>query len=168
MDIVLEKVLDSAQIGQVREILERENFIDGSATSTLAGKKNLQLPYDSAAGREAGDIILKALKAHDVFMLAVQPRSIVPPLFSRYEVGMEYPHHVDCAVMDGRRADVSMPLFLEDRDNYEGGDLVIDQGPEQRSYRLNAGDAIAYPSSTVHHVAKVARGTRVAAVLWVQ
>jgi len=168
MDIVLESVLNPAQVTHIRNVLLGANFVDGSLTSTLAGKKNLQLPHDSTASADAGEVVLECLRAHEIFQLAVQPQFVLPPLFSRYEVGMEYPDHIDCAIMDGRRADVSITLFLEDPDDYEGGELVVDSGREQRSYRLNAGDAIAYPSSTVHHVARVTRGTRFAAVLWVQ
>lgn len=168
MHVVLEKVLTPEQLGRVKQLLLTEAFTDGSATSTLAGKKNLQLPADSAAAREAGAIVVEGLNANDTFTLAVQPQFIVPPLFSQYGCGMEYPDHIDTAFIGGRRTDVSVTVFLNDPDTYEGGELVVDSGNGERSYRLNAGDAIAYPSSTLHHVNKVTCGTRLAAVLWVQ
>lgn len=168
MDIVLKKVLTPEQIERVKQLIFSETFIDGSLTSTLIGKKNLQLPADSAASQEAGGIVVDALHAHETFAIAVQPQFILPPVFSQYDVGMEYPDHIDYAIMGGRRTDVSLTVFLNDPATYDGGELVVDTGNGERSYRLEAGDAIAYPSSTLHHVARVTRGTRLAAVLWVQ
>jgi PKHD-type hydroxylase len=168
MHTILKKVLTVNDIARVNALISSAAFIDGRETSALAGKKNLQLPLDSEAARKAGAIVVERLHAHDTFKLAVQPLVIHPPLFSRYEQGMEYPDHIDVAIMGGIRTDVALTLFLSERDTYDGGDLVVDTGNGIRCYRLDAGDAIAYPASTVHHVAQVARGARLAAVLWVQ
>jgi PKHD-type hydroxylase len=152
----------------VKALISSAVFIDGRTTSVLAGKKNLQLPLGSEAARKAGAVVIERLRAHDTFNLAVQPLAIHPPLFSRYEQGMEYPEHIDVAIMGGIRTDVALTLFLSERDAYDGGDLVVDTRNGIRCYRLDAGDAIAYPASTVHHVAPVTRGARLVAVLWVQ
>jgi PKHD-type hydroxylase len=168
MHIVLEGVLPPDQLSRVKQIILNDRFIDGNATSTLQGKNNLQLPADSEACKEAGAIVTECLNAHDSFVLAVQPQVILPPLFNRYDVGMEYPDHIDQAIIRRHRTDISITVFLNEPDTYQGGALVVDSGNGERRYRLNAGDAIVYPSSTIHRVAKVTQGTRLAAVLWVQ
>lgn len=168
MHVVLKKVLTVNDIARVNAVISYTAFVDGRATSVLAGKKNLQLPLGSEAARKAGGIVVECLRAHDTFDLAVQPLMIHPPLFSRYEQGMEYPDHIDVAIMGGIRTDVALTVFLSERDAYDGGELVVDSGNGMRRYRLDAGDAIAYPASTVHHVAQVTRGARLVAVLWVQ
>ena len=168
MHIVLENVLSQDQIEKVKKLILNESFIDGKATSTLPSKNNLQLPADSPVCQEAGAVVTEALKAHELFNLAAHPQFILPPLFSRYEEGMEYPDHVDRAIMRGRRTDISVTVFLNEPETYSGGELVIDTGCGEQSYRLKAGDAISYPSTTMHHVAQVTQGTRLVAVVWVQ
>jgi PKHD-type hydroxylase len=168
MHTLLKEVLSANDLAEVKALLSTETFIDGRATSLLAHKKNLQLPLDSPAGRKAGALIVERLRAHETFSLAVQPLAIHPPLFSRYEEGMEYPEHIDVGIMGGMRTDVALTLFLSDREAYEGGELVVNTGIGSRSYRLDAGDAIAYPATTIHQVARVRRGTRLVAVLWAQ
>jgi len=168
MHTVLNQVLTVNEVERVNALVASGSLVDGRATSIVGGKKNLQLEVDSAAAREAGAIVTDRLLAHTAFRAAVQPAALHPPLFSRYDVGMEYPAHVDVAVMGRVRTDVALTLFLSVQDSYEGGELVVDTGNGMRSYRLQAGDAIAYPASTAHHVARVTRGVRLAAVLWVQ
>lgn len=168
MHTILRNVLSCNDIALVEQFTSGASFLDGSETSLLVGKKNLQLPLCSDAANKAGAIVIDRLLKHSMFNLAVNPLAIHPPLFSRYDVGMEYPEHIDVAYMDGIRTDVAITLFLSDKDSYEGGELVVDTGSGIRSYKLEAGDAIAYPASTVHRVECVTRGTRKAAVLWVQ
>jgi PKHD-type hydroxylase len=165
---LLKNVLSVNEIGAVNDLVSSETLVDGRATSVVAGKRNLQLSLDSAAARKAGEIVICRLLAHEEFRLAVQPAIVHPPLFSRYEVDMEYPDHIDVGIMGGVRTDVAVTVFLSERDSYEGGELVIDTGIGSRSYRLEAGYAIAYPANTVHHVARVTRGVRLVAALWVQ
>jgi PKHD-type hydroxylase len=168
VNIVLTDVLSADDIDRIKELIASERFVDGRATSVLTAKKNLQLPVDSRAAREAGDLVCARLQSHETFNLAVHPFLVHPPLFSLYEPGMEYPDHVDAALMGGLRTDVAVTLFLSERSTYDGGELVVDTGNGIRRYALEAGDAIAYPASTIHHVAEVTRGARLAAVLWVQ
>jgi PKHD-type hydroxylase len=165
---ILEGVLTGNELTRVREIIADAAYVDGRMTSVVAGKKNLQLPLGSAAAERAGAIVLEALDRHDSFNLAVHPVAIHRPLFSRYEPGMQYPDHIDVAVMGRVRADVAVTLFLSNPEEYEGGDLVVDSGLGVRRYRLPAGDGIAYPASTVHHIAPVTRGVRLVCVLWIQ
>jgi PKHD-type hydroxylase len=168
MQVLLEKVLAPEDVARVKGLILSEVFTDGKETSTLMGKNNLQLPVETLASRTASELVVGCLRKHETFNLAVQPQFILSPMFSKYDAGMEYPDHVDNAMMDGHRSDVSMTVFLNEPETYEGGELVIDTGNGERRYRLAAGDAIAYPSSTLHRVACVTRGTRLAAVLWVQ
>jgi PKHD-type hydroxylase len=168
LGVVLERVLSSDEVATVRTILSGEAFLDGRATSDLASKNNLQLPTDVAAARRAGEFVAEHLAAHERFQHSFYPAAIVSPIFSRYEPGMEYPQHIDSALIAGRRADVSVTVFLSDPDQYEGGELEIDTGNSERRYKLPAGDAIAYPTTTLHRVAKVTHGLREAAVIWVQ
>ncbi len=168
MHVLLKKVLTAEDVARVKELILGEVFTNGKETSTLIGKHNLQLPVESPASQAAGELVVERLSRHETFNLAVQPQFIISPMFSKYDPGMEYPDHVDEAIMGGHRSDVSMTVFLNEPATYEGGELVIETGNGERSYRLAAGDAIAYPSSTLHHVARVTRGTRLAAILWVQ
>jgi PKHD-type hydroxylase len=165
---VLKNVLSVNEIAAVNHLVSSEPLVDGRTTSVVEGKRNLQLSLDSDAAHRAGGIVIGRLLAHEDFRLAVQPAIVHPPLFSRYEVDMEYPDHIDVGIMSGVRTDVAVTLFLSERDSYEGGELVIDTGIGSRWYRLDAGDAIAYPANTVHHVARVTRGVRLVAALWVQ
>jgi PKHD-type hydroxylase len=168
MPALLNQVLTADELQHVTSTLSQAGFVDGRATSTLAGKNNLQLPTDAPEARAAAALVLERLNAHPLFEAAVHPRFVLSPLISKYDPGHEYPDHVDVAIMNGCRADVAVTVFLSDKATYEGGDLVIDTGNGERSYRLEAGSAIAYPASTLHRVAPVTHGTRLAAVTWVQ
>ena len=110
MRFVLEHVLSADDLAQVYALIAQETFVDGRATSTLTGKNNLQLPVGSSGAQAAGTLVLERLRAHPSFESAVHPRFVFPPLISRYELGMEYPDHVDAAIMDDRRADVAVTV----------------------------------------------------------
>lgn len=166
--IVLDRLLGVNDLERLRALIERASFVEGRATSILATKNNLQIPFDSAQAREAGELVLERLRAHDLFKLGAQPMALSQPLFSAYYVGMEYPDHVDAALMGTLRTDLSVTVFLSPADSYDGGELVVDTGVGSRRFRLDAGDAVVYPTSNVHRVARVTRGVRLAAVLWVQ
>jgi PKHD-type hydroxylase len=166
--IVLRGVLDVKSLERIGTILAAAPFEDGRATSALAAKNNLQVPLDDAASLEAGAIVVERLRAHAEFPTAAFPEAVSQPLFSAYRPGMEYPDHVDVALMGSLRTDLAVTLFLSPLDSYGGGALVADGETGRREIRLPAGDAILYPASTVHHVAPVEHGVRQAAVLWVQ
>lgn len=168
MYTILEDLLPVNDINRIQELLATATLIDGRATSVLTGKNNLQVQIGSEAALQAGAIVLNNLRKHERFHVAVHPQFINQPLFSIYKEGMEYPNHVDVAVMGGLRTDVALTIFLSDKNSYDGGDLVIDTRNGLRRFRLDAGNAIAYPASTIHHVSKVTRGIRSVAVLWVQ
>lgn len=170
-------VLTPDEVARCRAILEANEWVDGRETAgeqAAKAKFNLQIPEGSPAGMQAGDIILRALGRDPTFNSAALPLRVLPPLFNRYDVGMTFHAHVDGAIRamphNGLRlrADVSSTLFLTPPEDYDGGELVIEDTLEARAFRLSAGDAILYPSTTLHRVAPVTRGVRLAVVGWVE
>jgi PKHD-type hydroxylase len=171
------KVLSAEQVRHCNEMLRRAAWVDGRVTageqSGLA-KHNLQVPEDAAEAQALGDIVIAALAGNPLFMSAALPLRVYPPLFNRYVEGMGFGPHIDNAirtspVTGGRyRTDLSCTLFLTEPDQYEGGELVIEDGFAPRSAKLPAGDMILYPATSVHRVAPVTRGERWASFFWVQ
>jgi PKHD-type hydroxylase len=174
-------VLDDAQMDRFRQALDAAEWTDGRQTVGPQGaqvKRNLQLPEDSPVRRQLGAEVLAALAANPQYFSAVLPARTLPPRFNRYEGGGEYGFHVDGSVMslaatgDGPathlRTDVSCTLFLCAPEDYDGGELVINDTYGEHEVKLPAGDLIVYPSSSLHRVAPVTRGARVAAFFWVQ
>jgi PKHD-type hydroxylase len=173
MILCIGQVLDEGRLVELRQRLAARAFVDGTATAGWHAKlvkHNRQAeagPETQALQAEVG----QALARHELFQLACRPRRLRPVLFSRYEPGMEYGSHVDDAVMgstDPIRSDVSFTLFLNPPDAYDGGELVIESTAGEQAFKLPAGGLVLYPSSTLHRVAPVTRGERLAAVSWVQ
>jgi PKHD-type hydroxylase len=163
-------VLSAADVEDVRTGLATATFVDGKATAGWSArlvKSNLQASRGPDLERVRG-LIDTRLREHPVFALAVRPKTILGPMFSRYEPGHAYGTHVDDALMGGVRTDVSFTLFLADPDNYDGGELVIDTAAGEEAFKLPPGSAVAYPSSTLHRVTPVTRGARLAAIGWVR
>ncbi len=145
-------------------------FVDGRATAgwhARAVKHNLQARRGGIVDA-ALTTIERALLEHEVFVAAARPKAILRLLISRYEPGMSYGSHVDDALMGGVRTDLSFTLFLADPESYQGGALVIDDAWGEREVRLPAGELFLYPSTTLHRVAPVEGGVRLAAVGWVR
>lgn len=169
-------VLDRGQVARMRAALDGASWTDGRETVGSQGakvKRNQQLPETSPLRRELGREVLDALARHPLFHAAVLPQRVLPPRFNRYEGGGHYGSHVDGAVMalpDGGqlRSDVSCTLFLSEPGEYDGGELVINDLYGEHEVKLPAGDAIVYPSSSLHRVQPVTRGARMAAFLWAQ
>lgn len=177
MMISIPNLLDAASVARVRQIIDATEWVDGNVTSgsqSALVKNNEQLPEGGPAAREAGSLILNALGNSPLFFAAALPLKVYPPLFNRYGEGQTFGTHVDNAVRIQRgsdfrlRSDLSVTLFLEDPDAYDGGVLVIEDhfGPQQ--VKLPAGHAVVYPSSSLHHVTPVTRGRRVASFFWLQ
>ncbi len=166
------------ELAQINAGLAAAAFADGSATAGWHArdvKKNLQLAVGAAGYEPLGKLIHAALDRNALFQMATRPRFIKPVLFNRYEVGMTYGVHIDDSIMSvpgiwpGRiRVDVAFTLFLADPGSYGGGELVVDHGGAEQSFKLPAGALIAYPATTLHRVAPVTQGARVAAVGWLQ
>lgn len=173
-------VLDREQVAAMRRALDAAEWVDGRETVGPQGaqvKRNLQLAEDSPLRRKLGAQVLAALARNPLYFAAVLPLRTLPPRFNRYEGGGEYGFHVDGSVMTmaaapgqaaSLRSDVSCTLFLAEPDEYDGGELVIDDTYGQHEVKLPAGDLIVYPSSSLHRVAPVTRGARLAAFFWVQ
>ena len=170
MLIALTGLLSPAEVLAVRDSAGRLEFGDGRAT---AGRRARAVKAnDQALPSPARDAILekvrKSLLAHPVFQAAARPERLTPLLLSRYRIGQTYGLHVDDALMQGLRTDLSFTLFLSDPATYDGGALEIEDNFAPREVRLNAGDLILYPSTTLHRVTPVTRGERLAVVGWVQ
>lgn len=171
------EVLTPQQVAELRTRLDASDWVDGRATVGSQGaqvKRNRQLPELSPLGRELGELVLKAVLAHPLFVSAALPLRTVPPLFNRYEGGEHYGLHVDGAVrhVPGTnlrlRTDLSCTLFLSEPDDYAGGELVVVDTYGTHEVKLPAGDLILYPASSLHRVEPVTRGVRVCSFFWTQ
>ena len=169
-------IIDAEQVARIRQRLEAAQWTDGRETVGAQGaqvKRNLQLPDASPLRAELAAEVLAALAANPLYHAAVLPAKTMPPRFNRYEGGGEYGMHVDGAAMalgDGEwlRSDVSCTLFLNQPDEYDGGELVVSDTYGEHEVKLPAGDLIVYPSDSLHRVEPVTRGARLAAFFWVQ
>jgi PKHD-type hydroxylase len=177
MMLTIPQVLTADQVRHCRERLAQADWSDGRASAGhLASqvKHNLQLSEESAVSRELGDLILQALGRHPLFLSGALPLKVLPPRFNRYEGGGNYGPHVDAAIFSVPgtphrvRSDLSATLFLSEPDEYEGGELTVEDTYGEHSVKLPAGDLVLYPGSSLHHVTPVTRGVRVASFFWVQ
>lgn len=170
-------LLDAQQLTAVGALLRAASWEDGRATAGFQSaqvKYNLQLAQGSVAAQQAGDIVVRALERHPDFISAALPRHVYPPLFNRYEPGMSFGAHVDNAVRQipgtahRLRIDISATLFLNPIEDYDGGELVIEDTYGAHTVKLAAGDMVVYPASSLHKVQPMTRGARVAAFFWAQ
>jgi PKHD-type hydroxylase len=166
---VIQKVLSAEQLAGIHARLEKASWVDGRETAGAEAariKRNLQLPAGGELATELGDLVRKAVLANDTFRALALPRRMSAPLISRYDVGMEYGPHTDDAFhgKEVLRTDLAVTVFLSDPESYEGGGLVVGD----QLVRGAAGDMVLYPATTIHRVAQVTRGQRLAAVFWVQ
>jgi len=171
------EVLNPGQVAYCRDRLAKADWVDGRVTAGYESakvKKNTQLPEESPVAEELGDIILTALETNKLFVSAALPSRVFPPLFNRYGPGDGFGAHVDNAIRQGLapemriRTDLSCTLFLSGPDEYDGGELAIDDTYGTNHVKLNAGDMVLYPSTSLHAVTKITRGTRIAAFFWLQ
>jgi PKHD-type hydroxylase len=170
-------VLTGDPLARARQRLESAGWVDGRITAghqSARVKDNLQLPDDHPASREIGEQIIAALQRHALFISAALPLRVFPPLFNRYEGGQAFGNHVDNAVrqVPGTphqiRTDLSATLFFTDPDEYDGGELIVEDTYGVHSVKLPAGHMVLYPSSSLHHVRPVTRGARIASFFWIQ
>lgn len=177
MLIAIPDLLDAAQVAAIRALIDPADWVDGNITSgpqSAMAKRNLQLPEDCAAAQTAGQMILNALGHSPLFIAAALPLRIFPPLFNSYAGGQAFGVHVDNAVRIQAgtgfrvRSDMSMTLFLEPPESYDGGELTIETNFGVQQIKLPAGHAVLYPSSSLHRVEPVTRGRRVASFFWLQ
>ncbi|WP_338866457.1 Fe2+-dependent dioxygenase [Myxococcus stipitatus] len=177
MMLHIPNVLTAAEVARCRAVMEKADWTDGRVTAghqSAQVKQNLQLPEGSAAARELGELVLMGLERSPLFISAVLPQRVFPPLFNRYDTSMHFGSHVDGAIrpIPGTaqrvRTDVSATLFLSEPDSYDGGELVVEDTYGHHSVKLPAGDLIIYPSTSLHHVTPVTRGARLASFFWIQ
>ncbi|PWR17825.1 Fe2+-dependent dioxygenase [Zavarzinia compransoris] len=177
MLIAIPDVLKPAEVAGIRAELERSAWVDGKVTAgeqSAKAKFNLQIPETSEVARRLADRLLRALGTCPEFISAAQPLRVYPPLFNRYDAGMKFDDHVDNAIrsVTGHgirlRTDVSCTLFLSDPAAYDGGDLTIEDTFGTRRVKLPAGHMVVYPSTSLHRVETVTRGSRWCSFFWAQ
>jgi PKHD-type hydroxylase len=174
MIICIGNILPQKGLETINADLDIASFVDGKSTAGWHArlvKNNTQLSPQAPNLEGLRSRVLAALNANALFQMAALPKAIAPILFSRYTSGMSYGSHVDNALMgDGNfmRSDLSLTLFLNEPNNYEGGELIIENTQGEQSFKLAAGSLVLYPSTTLHRVESVTTGMRLVAVTWVQ
>ena len=177
MMLSIPDVLTAEQVAYCRQVMDDAAWIDGNATSghqSALAKNNMQLPEDSPAARQLGGLVLDALEKAPLFISAALPLKVFPPLFNRYAGGQSFGLHVDNAIRAMRdadfriRTDLSCTLFLAGPNEYDGGELIVEDTYGSHSVKLPAGHMVLYPSTSLHRVAPVTRGARIASFFWLQ
>ncbi len=177
MLIQIPDVLTADQVAHARRLPDAAEWVDGRVTAghqSAQAKHNLQIPEGHPAAREVGDMIMRALQQNPLFVTAALPVHVFPPLFNRYSGGQSFGSHVDNAIrtVPGTahriRTDLSCTLFFSQPDEYDGGELMIEDTYGVHSVKLAAGSMVLYPSTSLHHVRPVTRGARVSSFFWLQ
>lgn len=175
MSVILQRVLESEDVERVRRELAEAPWRSGKRTAGAAArgvKENLQADGSNPGVQALERFVSEALRRHPLFEIAARPARLTRIIFSRYEPGMTYGAHTDDALMgaseDKLRTDLAFTVFLAERGSYDGGALVVTSALGEHEVALNAGDAILYPAGSIHYVAPVTRGARLAAVGWVE
>ena len=170
-------VLTSEQVAEARQLLEKADWVDGRVTAghqSARTKDNMQLPENQPAARRLGEMILAALGQNPLFISAALPARVFPPLFNRYQGGQSFGTHVDNAIRQVTgtghriRTDLSATLFFSEPDEYDGGELVVEDTYGLHNVKLPAGHMILYPATSLHHVTPVTRGARICSFFWIQ
>lgn len=177
MLIHIPEVLTREQVSQARQILDQAEWVDGKVTAghqSAKAKDNAQIPEGHPAARQLGEMILDALGKNSLFLSAALPLRVFPPLFNRYSGGQSFGTHVDNAVRQVTgtphriRTDLSATLFFAGPEEYDGGELCVEDTYGVQRVKLPAGHMILYPSTSLHHVTPVTRGARISSFFWIQ
>src|SRR5687767_13926063 len=170
-------VLPPEQVAHARQLLDKADGVDGRVTAgpqSAQAKDNMQLPEGSPVARELGDMVLGALGKNPLFLSAAVPLRVFPPLFNRYSGGQSFGTHVDNAIrqvpgtLHRIRTNLSATLFLTGPEEYDGGELCVEDTYGVKSVKLSAGQIVLYPATSLHHVRPVTRGTRISSFFWIQ
>jgi PKHD-type hydroxylase len=170
-------LLSAQEVRECRDALARSQWVDGKITAgaqSAEAKKNLQIPEHSKEARELGELILQRLGRNERFTSAALPLRVFPPLFNRYDVDMKFDTHIDNSIrfVPGApirvRTDLSATLFLTAPEDYDGGELVIEDTYGEQQMKLAAGDMVLYPATSRHRVNPITRGSRWASFFWIQ
>lgn len=168
----IRNVLRPEEVARLVELSRAVRFVDGKATNPdTTVKNNMQVPHNDPLATEPGVIVRDALMRHAEIRVFALPKQMARPTMVRYEPGMNYGWHVDEALFPSNppmRSDLSCTVWLTPPESYEGGELVIELGQQTLSFKGDAGDAILYPSTTIHQVTPVTRGARLVAITWLQ
>lgn len=174
MLLQIENLLSADIVTHMNRVMDQAVWVDGRVTAGYQServKRNLQLSEDSPEAHQLGETVLAALSQHPLFISAALPCRIFPPLFNCYEAGMNFGAHVDNALRGSKnpiRTDLSATLFLSKPEDYDGGELLIDDTYGCHSVKLPAGHMVLYPATSLHRVAPVTRGARRSCFFWVQ
>ena len=177
MILAIPEVLSSDQVSEARRLFETAEWVDGRITAghqSSRSKDNLQIPEHHPVAREVGEMILAALGQNAMFVSAALPYRVFPPLFNRYQGGQSFGTHVDNAIRQVTgtsrriRTDLSATLFFTHPEEYDGGELIIEDTYGAHSVKLPAGYMILYPATSLHHVRPITRGTRLCSFFWIQ
>lgn len=177
MLITIPDILSKDEVRQFREVLDKAEWESGSKTAGVQSesvKRNQQMPVASDEALKLGQYLLQKLSANPVFLSAALPLRILPPMFNRYETEETFGIHVDNAIrlnhltQERLRTDLSMTVFLSEPDEYDGGELIIEDHYGAQEVKLEAGSMVLYPSTSLHQVVPVTRGARVSSFFWLQ
>ena len=182
MMVRIPALLSPGTVAAMREVLAKAAWVDGKVTAgqqSAVAKHNLQVPEDSAEARDLGTIILRALGQNERFTSSALALRVFPPLFNRYDAGMKFDAHIDNSIRFVKaslgsaapirvRTDLSATLFLTDPDEYDGGELVIEDTFGTHKVKLPAGDLVLYSATSRHHVTPITRGSRWSSFFWIQ
>ena len=177
MLISIPDVLTSEQVSECRKLLDKAEWVDGKVTAgyqSAKAKDNVQIPEGHPIGRQLSEMILAALGRNALFTSAALPRHVFPPLFNRYSGGQSFGTHVDNAIrqVPGTphriRTDLSATLFFAGPEEYDGGELCVEDTYGVKAVKLPAGHMVLYPATSLHHVRPVTRGARICSFFWIQ
>lgn len=177
MLVTVPDIFTKEQVQQIRARLDAAEWVDGRVTAghqSALAKQNSQIPEAHPTAREIGEIILQVLGGNALFRSAALPLKVFPPLFNRYAGGQTFGTHVDNAIRthlaSGQRirTDLSCTLFFSEPEEYDGGELVVQDTYGEQRVKLPAGSMVLYPSTSLHHVTPVTRGARVSSFFWLQ
>lgn len=175
MLITIDKVLNQEELSVVHDLLDQGEFTDGKLTAGSEAsmvKNNQEFKPDNKLLTPLNNLVMGKLIQHPTYLAATFPKQIAVPIYARYTQGMHYGNHIDDPLMgpagNRYRTDISITVFLNDATEYEGGELVITTNYGEHQVKLNAGDAVLYPSGSMHHINEVKSGERLVAVTWLQ
>ena len=177
MLISIPDVLTPQQVAHARELLYQADWVDGRVTAghqSSKTKDNMQIPEGHPVARQLGEMVLTALGSNPLFLSAALPKHVFPPLFNRYSGGQSFGTHVDNAIrqVPGSgariRTDISATLFFANPDEYDGGELCVEDTYGVQQVKLPAGHMVLYPATSLHHVTPVTRGARICSFFWIQ
>lgn len=175
MLLQLDNILDASKLSNIQAMLAKVSFIDGKHSAGLAAsrvKNNQEMKQGTQQAEYLDHLLMGSLAENADFRSAALPYRVAQPVFARYTQGMRYGNHVDDPIMGGGaekfRTDVSVTVFLNEPEDYDGGELIISTSYGEKAVKLPAGSAVIYPSASVHRVAEITRGERLAAIVWLQ